>query len=369
MLESVLLYNLYVGEKRPQAPWDQAVFGDFLVRLLPDYEDRIKKLYRPEIRKVTWLPEEGFRQVVSHHEGRPGDWEMTAEIVFKNHSRNETSLLLRDPSPDGGVWDVCTILSFLTGRTVLDKHPGKRVNPERSVNRACTDIETLHAAALAFTNRRNLVETGMEYSIIMLLEAMRYDSFQSIALLNNTAFNIILDKWPITINDIDKDQKNELREAITSGVESTALLTLNQKKAANAILRGRINQGLLSLSEKTETLLKVIGAIPKDCDENTIKRVMFLNKLRNHVVHTGRVPEIKGLDREISDHYAFIAAAQVIPGIVSAAIGYKLGFSQRGLGSLCLNLHEYTKFFTDGFWGDWDIENVNYDDWWNGIES
>ena len=147
-MKTLDLFNLYMGESRPGPSWSEREIGCLTVRLADDYDVKVSKLFQP-LREI--ISEAGL-QILPE---RKGTWQATATMSWDGPE--EKSILLNEPADDGGQWDLCHLLTFLTGRHVATAEYRERFSPHGYGDYAVAQIDTLRAAALAWQNRANLV--------------------------------------------------------------------------------------------------------------------------------------------------------------------------------------------------------------------
>ena len=162
---TIRLYNLYLGDKRPNGRFANVQVGPFTIRLVDEYEDQVRKIPHGESRTDHggFDLEAGTRDFSTTYQKAGGaGWHVTA-VATVDDSAAERSILCGPPADDHGVWDLCIILSFLTGRRVATDDLISRVSPAPGGTHACTPIFTLAAAGAAWPKRANVVERGLNH--------------------------------------------------------------------------------------------------------------------------------------------------------------------------------------------------------------
>ena len=361
-MKQIKLYNLHIGEKRPPEEFSNHPVGPFTVKVVDDYENRIKKLYKKPTKTTDIL---GINTI--YEPESPSGWAVTAIAEYDEKSIiSEKSILCREDIWDGGLWDLCTILTFLTGRRVVsEKDHRERYNPTVYGERSCIGIETLRAAAIAWNNRHNLKSKKIVYSLLSLNEALSHDTVQAIAAFNNTALNIILDQEVGEKDKIDKKIKTQLKDKINEVIEKFDLLTSKQKKAYSALIGAKVDQGTNSLFEKLENLLLQYEIIKEPIETDIKNRIRYINSARNKLTHAGELPDLKkGLTQEQSDNYSLNIISGIVPDLCRLIIGRHFGFTRHTAGSLCQQVINFQKFFEKGIWNDWKLEEQSFDEYW-----
>lgn len=345
-VKTVDLFNLYVGERRPDPPWSEYEIGGLTVRLTDDYDAKVPQLAKP----ARWVITEKEAKRLPPHKGT---WQVTATVSWKD-SKEKSFLLHEEPNDednDGGLWDLCNLLTFLTGRRVVTTEYKRRYSPDAYGDYAVADIETLKAASLAWQNRENLVSKNLHTALLLYNEAnaaINTTILQVRAALYSTALNVILDKHEMTYQKVSKNIRKKIKEEISNVLnrfEQTEDLQPDQADRYRRLL-DRIDDGP-TLTDKLFSLLQsfdIIDSPPTYNQEILVKRIGIV---RNRLVHTGR-PKIEGLDDEQSKIHTIKIVTQVIPEIIRIVIGHNLGFRSGETGSHCQSKDNLIGFFSKG---------------------
>ena len=308
------------------------------MRLADDYDVKVSKLSQPQRQIIS---EAGLQTLPE----RKGTWQATATVSWDGPE--EKSILFNEPADDGGQWDLCHLLTFLTGRHVATAEYRERFSPHGYGDYAVAQIDTLRAAALAWQNRANLVPKNLHIALLLYNEAMNADLLQTHAALYCTALNIILDKPHTTYQKVDKRTRKELKNAISNILKKTKKLQVDQRERYQGLLHNQIDRGP-SLLDKLVSLLQSLEIIdtPPTPDQKT--RVQYVDRVRNLLTHTGRIPKLTGLNAEQAKYHTFNIVAAVIPEIIRIVIGNHLGFRPGGTGSYCQQKSDVINFFQHG---------------------
>lgn len=370
-MKTVELYNLHLGGERHDARFSEVQVGPFQVKLLPDYEVRVKRLTQRHTKHEAFDMESGEWRTTGFTPALRGQWEVTATATFEPQESAAPSVLYRGPYLDHGLWDLCSILSFVTGRRVAIAEDLQNHSPHAQGDHACIPIETLRAAATAWNHRQDVVEQHLEYALLLYNEAFGQNILQSIAALYNTSLNIVLDRAQLKTRDISREAKSELKTGVQAAVEACGHLSPEERIGMKNLLCGRVEQGLSSMNDKLMALLASLGVIDdlgtlsSDAALDAQRRIQFVNAVRNRLTHVGDLPKLKGLNGEQSERYAFTIGVGVVPSIIRMALGRVLGFRPNSVGSLCQHPDELRKLFVDGIWRGWALEKVSFDEWFN----
>ena len=341
-MQTVDLFNLYMGESRPSPPRSECKIGCLTVRLADDYDAKVSQLFQPQRRTIS---EAGLKRLPA----RKGTWQATATMSW--NGAEEKSILLNETADDGGQWDLCHLLTFLTGRHVATAEYRERFSPHGYGDFAVAQIDTLRAAALAWQNRQCLVAKNLHIALLLYNEAMNTDLLQSLAASYCTALNIILDQQRTTYQKVNKRTRKKLKDEISDILAKTAKLQPGQVERYERLLHSQIDRGP-SLLDKLFSLLQSLDIIdsPPTPDQKT--RVQYVDRVRNILTHTGRIPKLTGLNDEQSKYYTFNIVAAIIPTIIRIVIGHHLGFRSGGTGSYCLTKDDVIDYFHNGVFRD-----------------
>lgn len=341
-MKTVDLFNLYMGEPRLNLLAECKV-GELTVRLTDDYDDKVTQL--PKSARLV-IDRTGIKRLSQ----REGTWQATATVSYQDSQ--EKSVILHEECDDGGLWDLCNLLTFLTGRRVVTTEYKRRYRPDTYGDYAVADIETLKAASLAWQNRENLVSKNLHTALLLYNEAIDTNLLQSRAALYSTALNIILDNldnhktvYQKVSRNIRKDLKNEI-STVLDCFEQTKKLQRDQAERYRRLLYAQIDRGPAS-KDKLFSLLQLLEIIDSSPTSVQEERVQEVDQVRNRLVHTGR-PKIKGLDDEQSKIHTIKIVTEVVPEIIRIVIGHHLGFRSGSTGSHCQVKHGLINFFHRG---------------------
>ena len=337
-MKTLDLFNLYMGKSHPGPPWSECKIGCLTVRLADDYAAKVSQLYRPPMQILSGT---GLR----HLPKRKGTWQATATMSW--NGGKEKSILFSEVPDDGGQWDLCHLLTFLTGRPVATAEYREGFCFNGYGGRATDPVETLHATALAWQNRQCLVDKNLHIALLLYNAAMNADLLQSRAALYFTALNIILDQHKMTYQKVDKRTRKKLKGEISDILANTTELQPDQAERYKHLLHSQIDRGP-SFSDKLSSLLQSLEIIdsPPTPDQKT--RVQYVDRVRNVLMHTGLIPILKGLDNEQSENHTANIVAAIIPEIIRIVIGHHLGFKSGSMGSYCQVKDDVIDFFQNG---------------------
>ena len=260
-MKTVDLFNLYVDEPRPDLPWSECEIGGLTVRLTGDYDSKVAQLPKPA-------------SLISYGTGVrllppcKGTWQATATVSYQDSK--EKSILLHEECDDGGLWDLCNLLTFLTGRRVVTTEYKRRYRSDSHGDYAVAAIETLKAASLAWQHRNCLVTRDLHTALLLYNEAIDTNLLQARAALYSTALNIILDNldnlnldhhktYQKVSKNIRKKIKNEISNVLNC-FEQTKDLQPDQAERYRRLLHAQIDRGPAS-KDKLFSLLQSLEII------------------------------------------------------------------------------------------------------------
>ena len=285
-MKTVGLFNLYMGESRP-GPLAERKIGCLTVRLTDDYDAKVAQLAKP-----ASLVSDGTE--VKMLSSREGTWQATATVSYQD---SEEKSILHEEGDDGGLWDLCNLLTFLTGRRVVTTEYKRRYRPDAYGDYAVVDFETLKAASLAWQHRDCLVSKDLHTALLLYNEAMEVNLLQSRAALYSTALNIILDNldnlnldnhkttYQKVSKNIRKKLKNEISNVLNRFEQKEALQPDQVERYRRSL--DRIDDGP-TLTDKLFSLLQSLDVIDSPPTSDQKIRVQRVGSVRNRLVHTGR---------------------------------------------------------------------------------
>ena len=150
------------------------------------------------------------------------------------------------PIKDDGIWDLCELLTLVTGRRVTCPEYSERhgVAYRRIGRNAKVPLQSLHVVAAAWLGRPNVLACGMEMAIPSHNQAVS-DLIQTQASHYTTALDIVCAKYPAQ-SQAGKDETNvsdelkaAIKEKVTLAVNSCDVLSHAQKESfVNILCRG-----------------------------------------------------------------------------------------------------------------------------------
>ena len=366
------IYNLNFGNSKPAKPFSEAHIGPFKITVKDDYD-----IIQNQLPRAALVVANIFGEGNEFIQGINGGWIATADCLCVGPS--EKSILSLKSIDDSGIWDLCQILSFLNGRNITCDPHDFRNNPNVFGDRACVDVEILHAAQIMWGKRSLLVDRKLVYSLLLLNSAIKCHDVNSQAGVISAAFNGIYDDWfreykiqqsnpvkkseaPLTqLTDLTKDEKVLTKNAVTRAIVDIEQLNEEKKDALINLIKGKIDGGLLSPVNLIQAMLISENIIPQVPAKDVTDRIKFMNAVRNKFVHNGSPPEFKK-NRELSVEFSIFIICRLIPDLIKMYLGRVVGFTTGSVGSLSQHKHDFIQYFNHGLYGGRRVESESWHD-------
>ncbi|HZS38037.1 MAG TPA: hypothetical protein VFF06_14470 [Polyangia bacterium] len=312
--------------------------------IVDDYAERVKRLSR-NARRIG----------KEFHEARKGGWEATA-TAYAIEGHREKSLWLMEELDDGGIWDLCELLTFVSGRRVTTNDLLDRFNPGPYSEPCCSDMEVLPTAAAAWEKRSALVERDVVYALAYYNEALSIRLLPALGALYCSALNILADSLVDSYSaSVSKTARRLAIDAVKAVLTSLQGVTEEERGALIGTAINAITQGPSPMNARLTQLLIDHGVVPSESNTVVKDRIRYVMAARNWHAH-GRLRSIAGLSIEQANRFAQVATTSVVPSIIRLVIGRLLGFTENGHGARSqLAAAALRKFFATGKWHDWDI--------------
>lgn len=280
------LYNLDLGKEPLDEPF---IVGPFCVSPVQDYPKAIKSLYNEEIiseesKETKWknFSIRNTKSVLNDTE-----WIHTANAVLtKKHHKSILSIPEED---DDEVWDLCEVLTFITGRRVTTKEHLPRWNPSvfHSENQiAYSDLPTL--ASQVYSEREKL--SDLKLALIYYNEALSYRTLQINTLLIFAALENIINHSNYKDVSIDEVSIKILKSSVEESVKSLELDEEIRKRWLER-LKFEIGKGLTSQNTRLSKL--VFEFFNPQTSGTNDENVKFIISIRNDVVHGRSIEDTK----------------------------------------------------------------------------
>jgi hypothetical protein len=231
-----------------------------------------------------------------------------------------------------GVWDLCMILSFLLGRRVFLPEEA-RYNTINHFGCMVIPYYQIHqAAAIAWSNRQNF-KTASEQLPLWYYLSMNDTSIEQVKLLLGCVSLEI-------IQGLDEHKNEEClsQESSSELAKLESLIGVIQKLIdhsdldpgkKNALKSAVGKWGGSGLQETFKRMLEHYGLIDSQITGIPLKRVESINKMRNGVVHRGKLdPPTWVTDDESKNRVGTFIRARFIPALVLEYLNRKFGLHQ-----------------------------------------
>ena len=125
------IFNLDLGDEHPGRRSGEVRVGPFVVKLVDDYAARVREMPHRASRTDSYDSKTN-QMTTSFQEASGAGWHVTATATLVGAC--EPSILTEPPTDDGGLWDLCVLLTFLTGRRVAirEEFLPKNAKPTKS---------------------------------------------------------------------------------------------------------------------------------------------------------------------------------------------------------------------------------------------
>lgn len=248
------------------------------------------------------------------------------------------------------IWDLCIILSFITGMRVCLHNQRFGYNPNHCREGICKPSEALYAAGRAWQQRKAFAsDVNLIRALYALLNSQSIDDAIAKSILVNTAFNCLMLHAP-------KQKKSAQYMKMVKAYIKQALKELKsypELVGSSEIVRANLNNALSRVSYDQQMIYFLISAKvldQKDITKDVAKRVMFINTLRNVATHSHTWPILDGYDRDQSMIISASLTVELIPAIVRWYICMQFGIADyMDISESIRNLKNY--LITGNSWG------------------
>ncbi len=279
---AVALFNFDHGFDQPR----RFRFGPYEFEVTADHVTSAERLSRHGLVHQTW--DAAGRPVVVEEAAKAGEMVETAtvrlvDLIPFGHP------FLGGPPDDSEIGELCTVLSFLTGRPVLAEsertglegtYYGDRVvgrNYFWTVGTHWPDLEAIKRA-------------GLGPALWALVKGLSTNDLIGRMCYASAALDLIVTNWSKNQPESSTPELKEKLRATRNALELTIRAELGDSdmaKDAIARLGGLFSPSALA---KLMTFLKNEKYLPALPSSDEIRRVKLLNATRNRVVHTADIP-------------------------------------------------------------------------------
>ncbi len=355
------LYNLDIGESTCIEHISPFTVGPFRVSLIPEYKEARLSLPKQEQRE-EWIDDQGKKRA-RIASGELGGWNITATASL--FDAPEKSFLAYKELEDNGVWDLCEVLTFLTGRRVscepylTDFHVGQLGYLGTPV---LETTEFIAHASTAWNSRHEFESQGLGYALFAYNEGLAQNNLHIMTYLFNLSLEILMKANKTETGSVlSTELKNMLKEK-TSEIILTLDLCEELREALNGKLRNAIDEGPSTAVSRLKNLLRTIGVIEAKPNTEVSNRVQFINRVRNLLIHTGKVPNLKGHTQDESERITGAIVTGIVPNICRISLATQLGYDPNDHRKLRQFHQELCVFFEHGTWREWNFSQ-DFSDW------
>lgn len=313
------LMNLDLGA-RPL--WREFEVGPYRIVLVPNYEDRQLELSSLQGKRI--ILDEQFQpseeEIIKEAKAGKNSVTATAECA------DETEALLWAKA-ELGIYDLCSILSYLTGRNVFLPQDERRYSQIVHGHNVVCDWEVPRAAQLAWSNRANFRSEREKRPLWLYLNLISISDAEVTALLGCVALEII--------QEVDASQAEapppgfcELINKLRSDIDQS---DISDEDLKNRLKSAVGKWGINSAQEKFKSLLAKYSLAESDLCGLPLKRVRGIWDMRNRIAHNGEFADPKWVDEiACKKTVQVFIAARLIPALV-------MDYLNRRFGLLCLD--------------------------------
>ncbi|MDM2958569.1 hypothetical protein [Citrobacter sp. CK202] len=229
----------------------------------------------------------GFKRTVTEEPSSSGTWSVTA-VVAEHEELDHASVLLPDNPWVNGAYDLSVILSLLSGRHILIENGAKPHLPV-SPGYAITSKNFFRAhPVIDWALLPVLREAGAGEAMEAVLLAMTNSNVGVKIAMASAALDGLNTRWYSVSgsNRYTKEVKTEVKaagQAFKVHLEKAGV----SQDLINDIMPRLSNVANESALAKLAAFLKAGSMYPENPDEETLKRLKWLNVLRNSVAHSG----------------------------------------------------------------------------------
>lgn len=300
------LMNLDLGANPPERLF---AIGPYAVRLVDNYEVLQANLSSARNVKQTPIFNEGgeeWNTVVT--EPKVGSNAVTAIV----ECTDEPDAFLTN-GEEKGIWDLCLILSYLSGRNIFLPKDERRYT---HINHGFSVVplwQIPKAAEVAWQNRKTFSSESEMRPLWYILRMNSSSDAEIKLLLGCVSLEIIQTLEKEITAEPKSDELEELLQTLKDEIERS-----NLEKDLKDRLKGTVGKwGSASSTQAFKSLLIKYGLIQADISGLPLKRVDGINRMRNGVVHKGEVRLPNWIqDHEIQITVSHFIAARFIPALI-----------------------------------------------------
>lgn len=349
--------NFSLGNNPPQRSFE---VGNYTITLVDNYDEIISQISekRTEQENIV-LNSQGLTTEKVEHKEIYGIPVITA--VVKCEEPEENSQLDSDfggESETTGIWDLCLILTYITGRRVFLPEEKQRYSHIKHGEPIVECHEMVSAIQTAWENRKSF-SSEIEKRPFWYFLSMKDSSEAQIRLLCGSVSLEIIQSIEY------EEEKKELSEPMSKLLED--IKNVIQESGIEKDVKGNLKSavgrwGSSNAQTKFKLFLEKYGIITKDISDIPLKRVRGVFNMRNGIAHEGVLRKPNWIDSdEFKVRTALFIASAFIPLIVEEYINRKFGITH--LTWPAQNMLLLKDYIYKGYWMGENIEtgeNVEY---------
>lgn len=279
--------------------------GPFTITVNEEQLNNVKKIPRPS--STTFTHDENLERIYYENPSIKGGWENTASLVYDEKTISKSVLLPTENKIDQ-VRDICNLLTFLTGRRVTVKEYTHQHNPHQTLGHTIpANMLVLHLNN-CWKNLVSIHQEKLSIPFINLTYSFESNEFLGMSSYITSTLNAIYDSWwkKHSENKLNKSIKRKikhtLRESISKSLSSCIkekLINILQDENIPGDIANDIDKMIKEIGRPSamfiiEKFLVALDVFPRDNNLDAKKRLQFINRLRNLLVHSGSIPKIPG---------------------------------------------------------------------------
>ncbi|EMS1064447.1 hypothetical protein WKS79_003049 [Providencia stuartii] len=230
-----------------------------------------------------------FKQTVTEEPSSPGTWSVTA-VVAEHEELNQTSVLLPNNPWVNGAYDLSAILSLLSGRHIMVGNGAKPYLPVSPGQAIISKNFFRTYPVIDWAQLPILRDAGAGEAMEAVLLAMTNSNVGVKIAMGSAALDGLNTRWYSIsgFNPYTKEVKAKVKAAGQAFKVHLEEAGVNQG-LINDIMPRLSNVANESALAKLAAFLKAGGMYPENPNEKTLKRLKWLNVLRNSVAHSGSI--------------------------------------------------------------------------------
>ena len=279
--------------------------GPFTITVSEEQFRNVKKI--PRSSSTTFTHDENLERIYYENPSIKGGWENTATLVYDEKAISK-SVLVPNESEIDQVRDICNLFTFLTGRRVTIKEFIHHHNPHQTLGHTVPAHTLVFHLKNCWDNLATINDEKLSIPFVNLTYSFESNEFLGMSAYITSTLNSTYDLWwKKQSNDklsksIKRKIKNILRERISKSLSFSIkkkLINILHKEDIPSDIANDIDKMINDIGRPSalfilEKFLIELEVFPGTNNPEAKKRLQFINRLRNLLVHTGNIPTIPG---------------------------------------------------------------------------